>query len=323
MLDEKKRFYWLKLNEDFFHEDTIEWLEEQENGKEYVLFYLKLCLKAMNSDGILIRQIGKMLVPYEPKKLADMTRTSLDTVMIALEVLKNIGLIEIQENGTMFIPRVKMMIGSETLAARRKREQRNSKDEEPLEELDSGGTTDETTGGTEVGQCPIEIEIRDRDRDRDKSIEIDIDIDKEKETPKGVSQKKVNTDFRCPYQTIMDSFNAICVSYPKLININESRKKAIKARWLEYGKNTEVFTKLFKKAEASNFLKGANPRNWSANFDWLINSRNMLKVLEGNYDNLDAERRPPPKAYPANKNDADDTFEKIMQKWEREGTLDE
>ena len=40
MADDKKRFHWLKLNENFFDEDAIEWLEEQENGKAYTLFYL-------------------------------------------------------------------------------------------------------------------------------------------------------------------------------------------------------------------------------------------------------------------------------------------
>ena len=46
----------------------------------------------------------------------------------------------------------------------------------------------------------------------------------------------------------------------------------------------EDFKTLFEKAEASRFLKGANDRNWSATFDWLITDTNMAKVLDGNYD---------------------------------------
>ena len=45
-MSEDKRFYWMKLKEGFFEDETIAWLEEQKNGKEYVLFLLKLCLKA-------------------------------------------------------------------------------------------------------------------------------------------------------------------------------------------------------------------------------------------------------------------------------------
>lgn len=47
------------------------------------------------------------------------------------------------------------------------------------------------------------------------------------------------------------------------------------------------FRKLFEKAEASDFLKGANKRNWSATFDWMICDSNMAKVLDGNYDPKD------------------------------------
>ena len=48
---------------------------------------------------------------------------------------------------------------------------------------------------------------------------------------------------------------------------------------------TEQIKEVFTRAEASDFLKGKNNRNWSANFDWLMNDANMAKVLDGNYEN--------------------------------------
>ena len=53
-----KRYYWLKLREDFFQDEAISWLEEQENGKLYSLFYLKLCLAFLRKDGLLEREGG-------------------------------------------------------------------------------------------------------------------------------------------------------------------------------------------------------------------------------------------------------------------------
>ena len=50
-------------------------------------------------------------------------------------------------------------------------------------------------------------------------------------------------------------------------------------------KKSPALLTLFKKAEASDFLKGKNGRDWQATFDWLIKDNNMAKVLEGNYDN--------------------------------------
>ena len=88
-----------------------------------------------------------------------------------------------------------------------------------------------------------------------------------------------------PYEKIKDLFHEICVSYPKVIKLSDSRKKTIKARYKEYNYDIEAFKRLFTKAEESDFLKGNNDKNWSANFDWLINPQNMIKVLENRYEN--------------------------------------
>ena len=54
--DKETKFYWLQLKEDFFDEDAIQWLEEQQpNGKEYAYFYLKLCVKSLFSRSAKLR----------------------------------------------------------------------------------------------------------------------------------------------------------------------------------------------------------------------------------------------------------------------------
>ena len=85
------------------------------------------------------------------------------------------------------------------------------------------------------------------------------------------------------YIYIKDIYNEICVSFPRLTVLSDKRKKAIKARLNTY--SVEQIKEVFVKAEASDFLKGKNNRNWSANFDWLIADGNFAKVLDGNYDN--------------------------------------
>lgn len=85
------------------------------------------------------------------------------------------------------------------------------------------------------------------------------------------------------YTKIRELYNSVCGSYPHLVKMSEARKKAINAR-LKTGYTIDDFRTLFEKAEASDFLKGKNKRNWSATFDWLISDSNMAKVLDGNYD---------------------------------------
>ena len=146
------KFYWLQLKEDFFEDDAIQWLEEQEKGKEYSLFYLKLCLKSLKTNGILIRNVGNLLVPYDAKKLAEITKTDFDTVVVAMQLLEKIGLIKILENGEIYLEQLEQMIGSQSIGAFKKQQQRR-------------------IGWTNVHQvsskCPIE---------KEKEIDIDIDI---------------------------------------------------------------------------------------------------------------------------------------------------
>lgn len=153
-----KKYYWIKLKEDFFEEDVISWIEEQEKGAYYSNFYLKLCLKAMNSEGRLIRKVGEMLIPYDVKTLSKITGVDQDTVIVAMELLKRTGLIEILENGEIYLTQLKNMIGSESKWAEKKRLQRakgQSEDNVPLLS----------------GQCPTEKEKekeKDKDKDKDK-----------------------------------------------------------------------------------------------------------------------------------------------------------
>lgn len=134
---DKTNKYWLKLKEDWFDDDAIKWLEEQPNGKEYVLFYLKLMLKSIKKKGILIRNVGEIYIPYVPETLAELTRTDVDTVVVAMELLKKIGLVKILEDGAIYIEQVENMTGTITVGAEKKVIQRANKN---IQKLDSGQT---------------------------------------------------------------------------------------------------------------------------------------------------------------------------------------
>ena len=98
---------------------------------------------------------------------------------------------------------------------------------------------------------------------------------------------------RAEYQQIADMYNNTCVSFPRLYKLSESRKKAIKARLQTY--SVEDFQRMFEMAEGSSFLKGANNRNWSATFDWMVKDANMAKILDGNYQDRQSESQIPEK----------------------------
>ena len=171
-MSENKRYYWLKLDENFFEDDTIAWLEEQENGKDYVIFYLKLALKSLKDDGRLIRYVGETLIPYDVRALAKLTNTSPDTVAVSMKTFLEIGLVSQLESGEIYLNQIEEMVGSETDVAKRVRKHRAKKalGEGEKQEL-LQGNTDETKSNTEL------------EKEKEEELDKEIDTDKEKNEP--------------------------------------------------------------------------------------------------------------------------------------------
>ena len=255
---DNKRYYYMRLKESFFDDDAIKILEAMPDGYLYSNILLKLYLKSLKFNG---RLMYNERIPYNASVLATLTNHSVGVIEKALDIFEQLGLIEVLDNGAIYMLDIQNYIGKSTTEADRKRDYRNRIDEEKkiISGQMSGQNSDKSTP---------EIEIE---------IEKDIEIEKERETEK---RKRVD------YQRIVDMYNDTCVSFPKVHSISDARKKAIKARLNTY--SVYDFKILFKKAESSDFLKGKNARNWSANFDWLIKDANMAKVLDGNYDGVQA-----------------------------------
>lgn len=119
-----KRFYWIKLRENFFQQDKIDWLKEQKNGCEYIVLYLQLCLMSANSNGILIRNIGEIMIPYDEKKIAEKTGFPVDTVVVAFGLFRKLGLMFYDPDGSIVLPEVQDSVGSECESAARVRRHR-------------------------------------------------------------------------------------------------------------------------------------------------------------------------------------------------------
>ena len=126
---EEKRYYWIKLKDNFFSkDDAIDFLMSQKNGSDYVVLYQMLCLQTVNTNGELVRQVGEVIIPFDIDKIQrDCKYFSYDTVAVAMELFKKLGLIYEQENGCLKIAGFDNLVGSETSSAKRVREHRQRK----------------------------------------------------------------------------------------------------------------------------------------------------------------------------------------------------
>ena len=162
---ETKKYYWIKLKTDFFNQDTIDFLLSQNNGCEYVVLYQMLCLKTANNNGLLATNVGEIIVPYDINKITRDTKYfNEDTIRVALELYKQLGLIYEGDNSILTIAGLDEMIGSETKWAEKKRLYREK------QKL--------------LGQSKDNV-LQDIDIEKD----IDIDIDNKKEN---IKRKKFN-----------------------------------------------------------------------------------------------------------------------------------
>lgn len=119
---EISKYYWIKLRTDYFDQETIDFLMAQQNGCEYVVLYQMLCLQTANTNGKLINQIGEIIIPFNIEKIARDTKYfDYDTIVVALELYKKLGLIYAEEDGILRITDIDNMVGSETKWAEKKR----------------------------------------------------------------------------------------------------------------------------------------------------------------------------------------------------------
>lgn len=258
--------------------DTVDYLMSQPNGANYVVLYQMLCLKTINTEGKLSRQIGEILIPYDIEKIQrDCKWFSIDTIRVALNLYRSFGLIYEDQDGILALSDHQNLVGSETNWAQQKRNQKlNAAERASLPSAE----------GVES-----EVEIFHQEN-REKISDIrDLDItDEEREiegediaVPQAETAPPPSRLPPCPFKKIMELYHQICVSYPRIEDIEGERKKAVAARWRKYG-DIAVFERVFRIAQASSFMKGDNGRDWHADFDWMMRPSNIVKILEHKYD---------------------------------------
>ena len=117
-----KRYYWLKLKDDFFSSKRIKKLRAMAGGDTYLIIYLKMQLLAMKSDGVLT---WTGLEEKFPDELALDLDEEPDNVAMTLVYLLKTGLAETSDNIKYFIPYAVENTGSENASAQRVREFRD------------------------------------------------------------------------------------------------------------------------------------------------------------------------------------------------------
>ena len=157
---DNRKYYYLKLKESYFDDDAIVLLESMPDGILYSNILLKLYLKSLKNGGKL--QLDEH-IPYTAQMIATLTRHQIGTVERALEIFRQLGLVEQLDSGAFYMTDIELMIGQSSTEAERKRAAR----------LENKALLPPRTKGGHLSDIrPPEKEIElEKERDRDRKRE--------------------------------------------------------------------------------------------------------------------------------------------------------
>lgn len=168
-MSDNKRYYYLKLKENFFDSDEMVLLESMPDGYIYSNILLKLYLRSLKHEGKLMFNDR---IPFNSTMLATITRHSVGVVEKAVQIFRDLQLIDVLDNGAIYMSDIQSFIGKSSTEADRKREYRK-KIEEAKRNLITGGQVSDKCPDKTTPELEIEIEI-------EKDIEKDIDKEEKK-----------------------------------------------------------------------------------------------------------------------------------------------
>ena len=158
-MSDNKKYYYLRLKDNFFDSDELKILESMKDGYLYSNILLKLYLRSLKNDGKLV---VNERIPYSADMLASVTGHQVGTIKQALSIFKDLGLIDVLDNGAIYMLDIQNFIGKGSSEADRKREYR--------QRIETERTNVQTNLRQISDKSTPEIEIE---------LEKDIEIEKE------------------------------------------------------------------------------------------------------------------------------------------------
>lgn len=164
-MSDNKKYYYLRLKDNFFDSDELKILESMKDGYLYSNILLKLYLRSLKNDGKLV---VNERIPYNAEMLASVTGHQVGTIKQALSMFKELGLIEVLENGAIYMLDIQNFIGKGSTEADRQRlYDRRISEERKKNKLTQSRNLEEICKKS-TPEIEIEIEI-------EKELEIEID----------------------------------------------------------------------------------------------------------------------------------------------------
>ncbi|HEM6489128.1 TPA: phage replisome organizer N-terminal domain-containing protein [Streptococcus suis] len=195
---DNKKYYYLKLKDNFFESDEAIILESMPDGYIYSNILLKLYLRSLKNNGLLM---FNDLIPYNAQMLATITRHHVGVIEKAIQIFQQLRLIEILDNGAIYMTNIQNFVGKSSSDADRKRAEYNK-----IKRVGEISTI-------ETDKTPPEIEI---EKDINKDIKLNINKDIYSELDNSAEQ---SSEYTFPSWLNQSSIEEIKKTNPKNYSI--------------------------------------------------------------------------------------------------------
>ena len=195
-MSDNKKYYYLRLKDNFFDSDELKILESMKDGYLYSNILLKLYLRSLKNDGKLV---VNERIPYSADMLASVTGHQVGTIKQALSIFKDLGLIDVLDNGAIYMLDIQNFIGKGSSEADRKREYRQR---------------------IEIDRTNVQTKVRQISEKSPPEIEKDIEINKELYKEKDID---IDTLSLCEQKSLIhdvweDAFDLITANVKKSLD---------------------------------------------------------------------------------------------------------
>lgn len=278
---------WIKLKTGMFDDDKIKVIQAMPEGDALLVIWIRMLILAgiCNADGYLM--ISENL-PYTEDMLATIFGKPLSVIRLALKTFETFGMLENNNEG-IFISNFSENQSEKMQDIREYNRLKKAESRERAKQKRLEMSLTSQIGGQPTVNDKSMTSQECQTTDIDKEIDIDINNNILPQNPPdlGVQPEKMD------YDKIVTLYNSTCKDLPKVRGLSDERRRKIKTLLNNLDKAKvligigayERLEYIFRLADESDFLSGRESPNTWCGFDWLINSKNALKVIEGNYKN--------------------------------------
>lgn len=188
---DNKKYYYMRLKENFFDSDEMIILENMDNGDGiiYSNILLKLYLRSLKYEG---RLMFNERIPFNPQMLSTIVRHPVGVVEKALKAFVDLGLVEVMDNGAIYMLDIQNFIGKTTTEADRIKAYRSKINKEK---------------GLVSNDTPKLVQMYDKSTpELELEIERELKIEKEVEASKAAS---TNSDFQNLIELYQKNFGIV------------------------------------------------------------------------------------------------------------------